>query len=74
MSDEHAVETPEQAGATPTDKGAGAHHGDHGLDDHGHGHAALGPIDATAWGAGLLGVGISLVIAIAFAMATSGVR
>ena len=31
---------------------------------------ALGPIDVAAWGAGILGVGIAIVMAIAFVMAT----
>ena len=31
---------------------------------------ALGPIDVAAWGAGILGVGIAVVMAIAFVMAT----
>ncbi len=74
MSDEHAAGTREQTEPKPTDHGtATAHGGDHGLDDHGHRDEALGPLDVAAWGAGVLGVGIALVIAIAFAMATSGV-
>lgn len=48
-----------------------AHTVDH--DDHGHDVATLGPIDAAAWGAGILGVAIAVVMAIFFAMATSGV-
>jgi hypothetical protein len=44
-----------------------------GNDDHGHDASALGPIDPAAWGAGILGVAISVVMAICFAMATSGV-
>ena len=44
-----------------------------GKDDHGHDVSALGPIDLAAWGAGILGVAISVVMAICFAMATSGV-
>ena len=31
----------------------------------------LGPIDVAAWGAGILGVAIGLVIAVCFAWATS---
>lgn len=45
---------------------------EHGHDDHAHGDAALGPIDVAAWGAGLVGVAISLVIAACFVLATSG--
>ncbi len=53
-------------------------HGDengHG-DEHGHGDhsgevAALGPIDVAAWGAGLLGLIISVAIAACFVLATA---
>jgi hypothetical protein len=44
-----------------------------GHDEHGHDGSALGPIDPAAWGAGILGVAISVVMAICFAMAASGV-
>jgi hypothetical protein len=51
-----------------------AHHApdDHG-DDHGHADEgeSLGPIDGAAWGAGLLGVAIGLMVAFCFALATS---
>lgn len=44
-------------------------------DEHGHGDPVesgpLGPIDVTAWGAGILGVALGLVIALCFALATS---
>ncbi len=53
----------------------------HEPDDAGHGHAgheeqgshaaALGPIDWRAWGAGLLGIGAGLVVAICLFAATS---
>lgn len=42
-----------------------------GHDEHGHADERLGPIDVAAWGAGVLGVAIAGVMAIAFAMATS---
>ena len=42
-------------------------------DDHGHADEALGPIDVAAWGAGIVGVGISMVIAACFVLATSGI-
>lgn len=74
MTDEHAAETTDRTHATPTDHGAATtRSGDDGHDDHGHDDEALGPIDVAAWGAGVLGVGIAVVIAVAFAMATSGV-
>jgi hypothetical protein len=66
------------AGDAPGHEGAVAHHladdhgEDHGHDDHAHGDdAALGPIDTAAWAAGIVGVVIGLVIAGAFALATS---
>jgi hypothetical protein len=45
-------------------------------DEHGHvdpveAEEPLGPIDVTAWGAGIVGVAIGLVIAFCFALATS---
>jgi hypothetical protein len=65
----HEVDTPGHAEAV-------AHHrtDDHG-DDHGHDDAhgveALGPIDAYAWGAGILGIAIAIIIAFTFALSTS---
>lgn len=74
MSDPHNATTPDPAGATAGDHHAVTDHGDaHGHDDHGHSEPALGPIDTAAWGAGILGIGIAVVMAICFAMATSGV-
>lgn len=48
---------------------------DHGPDDHGHGHddESLGPVDVAAWGAGIAGIAISVVIAACFVLATSGI-
>ena len=54
---------------SPAHEGAVAHHRpddhgeDHGHDDHAHPDEALGPIDVAAWGAGVLGVAVSVVIA-----------
>jgi len=43
------------------------HGDDHGHDDHAHGAGdALGPIDTEAWGAGILGIGLGLAVALAF--------
>jgi len=64
----------------PGHEGAVAHHasGDHG-EDHGHDDRAndegmpLGPIDLIAWGAGILGVVLGLVIVVAFMLATATV-
>ncbi len=66
-TDPHATDVPGHEGAV-------AHHStddhgdDHGHDDHAHAEEALGPIDRTAWGAGLLGVVIGVAIAICFAV------
>ena len=69
MSDVHASDQPGHDDAV-------AHHAtddhgeDHGHDDHAHGDDALGPIDTFAWGAGLLGVVLGLVVVVAFVLAT----
>ena len=61
----------------PGHAGAVAHHetddhgGDHGHDDHAHGEVPLGPIDGAAWGAGVFGVVIALLIAFCFVLATA---
>jgi hypothetical protein len=48
------------------------HGDDHGHDDHAHADdEALGPVDVAAWGAGVLGVGIAIVMAFCFALATA---
>jgi hypothetical protein len=65
MSDEHSTEQ----GDSAADHG----HGDDGHGGDGHDVAPLGPVDVAAWGAGVLGIGVALVIAVAFMMATSGV-
>ena len=66
MSDDHDPADP------PAHEGAVAHHQteDH-SDDHGPAEEALGPIDVAAWGAGLLGLVIGVVIAACFVLATS---
>ena len=51
--------------------GAGDHGEDHGHDDHAHVDGeALGPIDMVAWGAGALGIGAGLVVALVMAAST----
>ena len=61
----------------PGHEGAVAHHAlddhgdDHGHDDHAHAEEVLGPVDRAAWGAGILGVVIGIIIAFCFALATS---
>jgi hypothetical protein len=39
-------------------------------DDHGHATEALGPVDVSAWGAGVVGVAVALVVAVCFAWTT----
>jgi hypothetical protein len=48
-----------------------AGHGHAGHDEHGEHEAARGPIDWAAWGAGALGVGAGLVVAVCLYIATS---
>ncbi len=61
----------------PGHEGAVEHHrtDDHGddaeHDDHAHAEEPLGPIDVPAWGAGILGVLLGLVVVVAFVLATS---
>ena len=70
-SDHHATDAPGHPGAV-------AHHAtddhgdDHGDDDHAHADEALGPIDVAAWGAGILGVAIAIVIAVCLSLGTTG--
>lgn len=43
---------------------------DHGHDDHAHGEEPLGRIDVPAWGAGVLGVILGLIVVLALAVAS----
>jgi hypothetical protein len=78
-----AQDSPTETHAEPrtdrhsSDAMAGPHgstddHGEaHGHDDHAHaGAATLGPIDTAAWGAGLLGILLGLLVAISLALAS----
>lgn len=50
--------------------GSADDHGeDHGHDDHAHGGDTLGPINLPAWGAGVLGIVLGLIVVFAFAQA-----
>jgi hypothetical protein len=77
MTDDHATTHPTTLATAHADTGAGTT-ADHaaGGDDHGAGHghgeaeAPLGPVDVVAWGAGLLGVLLGGVTALAFALST----
>lgn len=72
MTDRHATDAPGHD-ASAGDHHDASDHGDaHGHDDHAHGDDALGPIDTAAWGAGIVGVAIAVLMAACFALATSG--
>jgi len=72
----HATDAPGHDEAVAGDHHATTDHGtDGGHDDHGHADEwEPGPIDVTAWGAGALGVGLGLVVAACFALATAAVQ
>ena len=73
MADQHDTDAPGHAGAVAGH--ATDDHGDnHGHDDHAHAEESLGPIDAPAWGAGILGVLLGLAVAVAFFLATMPTR
>jgi hypothetical protein len=57
----HEVDEPGHADAV-------AHHR---TDDHAHASEALGPVDVYAWGAGILGIVVAIVIAFTLALSTS---
>lgn len=69
-ADHHAADAPGHPGAVAHHE-TDDHGDDHGHDDHAHGEEPLGPIDVAAWGAGIVGVAIAVVIAACFALATS---
>jgi hypothetical protein len=48
-----------------------AGHGHAGHDEHGDHGPALGPIDWAAWGAGVVGVGAGLVVAVCLYITTA---
>lgn len=70
----------EQIDDAPGHEDAMAHHAngdageEHGHDDHAHAEESLGPVDAPAWGAGILGVLLGLAVAVAFFLATMPIR
>ena len=64
MTDAHASDSP-MAGEP---HGLGDHGEDHGHDDHAHAEEALGPIDWPAYGAGVLGLILGVVIVWAFVL------
>jgi hypothetical protein len=70
MTDAHPAPDADAAAEHHDDQADPAGHGD----DHGAGHEhegeSLGPIDVAAWGAGLLGLAIGGVTALAYAVST----
>jgi hypothetical protein len=70
-TDPHASDAPTPDGP----HGTTDHGDDHGDDDHAHASedATLGPVDGAAWGAGALGIGVGLLIAVCFALATGAI-
>lgn len=72
MSDPHATDAPGRLASAGGDHHEPTDHGDeHGHDDHAHVESPLGPVDVAAWGAGLLGLLISVVMAACFVVATA---
>ncbi len=55
------------ASSAAADHAAPAH------DDHGHASERLGPVDRAAWGAGILGVLLGLVVVVAIALASGAI-
>ena len=69
-ADPHADDVPGHAGAVEH-HAIDDHGADHGHDDHAHAEEPLGPLDVAAWGAGIVGVALGLVIAACFALTTA---
>jgi hypothetical protein len=67
---------PHAADAMTGPHGSADDHGaDHGHDDHAHADEdAFGKIDVPAWGAGILGVVLGVVVVLAVAMASGAFR
>ena len=80
LCDNAAMNSERPAPDAPGHAGAIAHHAtdNHATDDHGadHGHEEderLGPMDVRAWGAGALGIGLGLIVAVCFMLATGNI-
>ncbi len=67
-ADPHAGDTTTGPHGSTDDHGA-----DHGHDDHAHAAESLGPIDLPAWGAGILGVLLGLLVVAAVAVASGAI-
>jgi len=79
MSTDHPAEPrsdPHASDAMAGPHGSMDDHGEtHGHDDHAHGGAtALGPLDVRAWAAGLGGIVLGLVVALALALSSGFLR
>jgi hypothetical protein len=76
MAEPHApiLADPHASDAMTGPHGSTADHGaDHGHDDHGHAAESLGPIDLPAWGAGVLGIVLGLIVVVAIAVASGAI-
>jgi hypothetical protein len=66
---------PQAADAVVGSHGQPTDHGDDGGHaDHGHTEEALGPVDTAAWGAGIAGILLGLVVAAALAVSAGVIR
>ncbi len=70
MTDPHAPTGHHADEALSGPHGAGDHGDDGEHDDHAHAEERLGPIDVVAWTFSIVGVGLGLLIAFGFALAT----
>lgn len=74
MTASHAP-SPHDSDAMAGPHGATDDHGEsHGHDDHAHASTALGPIDTVAWSAGLGGILLGFVVAIALGLAGGSIH
>ena len=69
MPDETASDATTGSHGSQDDHGAADGH-----DDHAHTAMAPGPLDVGAWGAGLLGILLGLIVAIALAISSGYLR
>ena len=71
MADAHDTDVPGHDGAV-AHHATDDHGNEHGHDDHAHGDGeALGPIDTLAWGAGVLGLFLGVVVWLCLMLATA---
>ena len=74
MTASHAP-SPHDSDATAGPHGSTDDRGEsHGHDDHAHAATALGPLDTSAWAAGLGGILLGFVVAIALGLASGSIH